>query len=98
RPSQALTGAGVSESRAAIYLHASCFTATNSSSATVAPPATCTLSLHVALPICPFAFALVSGAGGTDNAAFTIDGSHLNINGSANYGTKASYNTSHQIT
>jgi uncharacterized delta-60 repeat protein len=36
-------------------------------------------------------FSLVSGTGSTDNASFTIAGSNLNINVSANYEAKSSY-------
>ncbi|MBK8037608.1 MAG: choice-of-anchor D domain-containing protein [Verrucomicrobiaceae bacterium] len=38
-----------------------------------------------------YTFTLVTGAGSTDNASFTITGSSLNINGSANYEAKSSY-------
>jgi Domain of unknown function (DUF4114)/Cadherin domain len=39
-----------------------------------------------------FIYSLVSGAGSTDNAAFTIDGNNLKINSSPNFETKSTYN------
>lgn len=39
----------------------------------------------------PFTFTLVSGAGATDNASFSIDGTNLNLNLAADYETKNSY-------
>ena len=38
-----------------------------------------------------FTYSLVSGTGSTDNAAFTISGSSLTINASANYEAQSSY-------
>ncbi|MFI5452870.1 YDG domain-containing protein [Pedobacter sp. UC225_61] len=38
-----------------------------------------------------FTYALVAGTGDTDNAAFTISGSNLNINASPDFETKSSY-------
>ena len=38
-----------------------------------------------------FTYSLVSGTSDTDNAAFTIDGAQLKINGSPDYETQASY-------
>src|SRR5258705_113778 len=71
-----------------------------------------TLSLHDALPISltatdqdshasgfadPFTFALVSGTGDTDNAAFTIVGDALKINASADFEVKSSYDIRVQV-
>ncbi len=46
----------------------------------------------------PFTYALVSGDGDTDNAAFTIVGDELKINGSSNFETKSSYSVRLQVT
>src|SRR5205823_5748717 len=46
----------------------------------------------------PFTFALVSGAGDTDNGAFSIVGNALKISGSANFESKASYDIRLQVT
>jgi Ca2+-binding RTX toxin-like protein len=45
-----------------------------------------------------FTYALVSGTGSTDNAAFSISGAQLRFNGSADFETKSSYAVRLQVT
>ena len=46
----------------------------------------------------PFTYALVSGEGDTDNAAFTIEDDQLKISGSADFEAKSSYSVRIQVT
>ena len=46
----------------------------------------------------PFTFALATGVGDTDNAAFTVSGDRLSINSRADFETKASYSVRLEVT
>ena len=65
----------------------------NSAGATVA-----TLTATDPDPCDKFTFALVAGAGDTDNAAFTLTGGQLALNGVANYEAKTSYSIRVRVT
>ncbi len=88
----------VNEAPTAINLSASSIAENNALNAVVATLSAIDPDGAATTFVAPFTYALVTGAGDTDNIAFTINGSNLQINASADFETKPNYQIRLQVT
>ncbi|NOT72413.1 MAG: hypothetical protein HOP09_14405 [Hyphomicrobium sp.] len=98
--SQALTLqiSDVNEAPTALDLSAAAIAENNLAGATVATLSAADADTAVSGFAGPFTYALVPGAGGTDNAAFSISGDQLKITAAANFEAKSSYSIRLKVT
>jgi Ca2+-binding RTX toxin-like protein len=96
--SYALTVADVNEAPTALALSATAVAENGAANATVATLSATDPDGAATNFAGPFTFALVSGAGDTDNGKFTIDGANLKLTNPANFEAQQSYGLRLQVT